>query len=136
MNERITCYTRMQWLVLSLAWILGILRKQQRFIHLSSFCCIPREYRVKLNAALELWTDSLQHFFFEMTCSCFSFCILSDCGGRSHHIDGLPASVFLPNTSERAWTAVAISQRGFTHSNRREWWWVGGFEEKQQPKCV
>lgn len=34
---------RIQCAVLSLAWILGILGKQQRFSHLSSSCRIPRE---------------------------------------------------------------------------------------------
>lgn len=46
MNGRIQCA------VLSLAWILGILGKQQRFIQLSSSCRIPRESRLQLNAHL------------------------------------------------------------------------------------
>lgn len=64
---------RIQWAVLSLAWVLGVLGKQQRFIHPSSSCCIPRGYRLQLGAALELWTDSLQHIVFEMICFYFSF---------------------------------------------------------------
>lgn len=37
---------RIQWAVLSLAWVLGVLGKQQRFIHPSSSCCIPRGIQI------------------------------------------------------------------------------------------
>lgn len=67
----------------------------------------------------------------------FCICIWSDCGGRCHHVDDLPAAgVFLPNTSERNWTAVAIKSV-WLHALKQKGAVVAWREGKQRPKvCV